>query len=159
MIEKDKDIRETIKEVSFNLISELAPEEAEMFHEISDAYFNNPELLSGLNSKDDPVGFGVDGIIEMVSPATLGVVTTVITYIATEAFGAAKGALTDELKSKIKSLFNKKTGEKASHVHTLTKEQLKLIRDKAISEGKAQKLSEEKATNLANALISSMVLN
>lgn len=171
MLESDKDIKETIRDVSFGIVSEIAPEESDFFYEISDAYFTNPELLKNINSGDDPVGFGIEGVIEMVSPATIGIVSTVITYIATEIFGAAKGALTDELKNKIKSLFdkdklnNKDKGtdisknnipEKENTV-ALTSDQLKQIRDKAIEEGLALKLSNQKATELANALIASIV--
>ena len=159
MIENDKEIRSTIRDVSYNIVCEIAPDESDFFYEISDAYFSDPESLKEKKSKEDPVGFGMEGVIEMISPATIGIVTTVITYIATEVFGAAKGALTDELKSRIKKLFNKdKTPESKSET-VLTPEQLKQIRDKAISEGLALNLSQDKATGLANALIASMVIN
>ena len=153
---KDKELRETIDEVSYNLISNLAPEEIEMFDEISEAYFSDPAFFEMRKSNDDPVGFGIESMTDMLSPAAFSVVTTVVTYIAGEAFGAAKGALTDELKSRIKSLFNKKSEKK--DVTALTPEQLKEVHDKAVSRGMELRLSEEQPNNLANALIASMVL-
>ena len=165
MIEKDNDIRSIITDVSFGIISEIAPEESDFFYDISDAYYTNPGLLKNDKSREDPVGFGIEGVIEMMSPATIGIVTTVITYIATELFGVAKGAVTDELKVKIKSLFNKNkdksksdsTENKSSPI--LTPEQLKNIHEKAFNEGLALNMSREKATELANALIASIVIN
>ena len=165
MIEKDKDIRSIITEVSFGIINEIAPEESDFFYDISDAYYTDPGLLKSDKSREDPVGFGIEGVIEMMSPATIGIVTTVITYIATELFGVAKGAVTDELKIKIKSLFNKNKDKvksdnsenKSSPI--LTPEQLKKIHEKAFNEGLALNLSKEKATGLANALIASIVIN
>lgn len=168
MMEKDNEMRSTIRDISFGIISEIAPEESEFFYEISDTYFTNPELLKNKNAGEDPVGFGIEGVIEMISPATIGVVSTVITYIATEIFGAAKGALTDELKLKIKSLFDKNKNKESDKSKTgipenknsvsLSPEQLKQIRDKAIEEGLALKLSSRKATELANALIANIVI-
>ena len=156
MTEKDKEIRETINEISYNIINDIAPEEIDMFEEISEAYFSDPAVFEKKKSGDDPIGFGIEGIMEMFSPAVMTVVTTVVTYIATEAFGAAKGALTDELKAKIKSLFNKKAEKKDDAA--LTPEQLKTVHEKAVSRGISLNLSEEQANNLANALIASMVI-
>lgn len=156
MTEKDKEIRETIKEVSYNIINDIAPEELDMFDEISDAYFSDPSVFEKKKSGDDPIGFGIESMTDMLSPAALSVVTTVVTYIAAEAFGAAKGALTDELKSRIKSLFNKKTEKKEAD--ELTPDQLREIHNKAVSRGIELHLSEEQSNNLANALIASMVL-
>ncbi|HMQ68363.1 MAG TPA: hypothetical protein PKA90_05220 [Ignavibacteria bacterium] len=166
MIEKDKDIRSVITGVSFDIINEIAPEESDFFYDISDAYYTDPGLLKSDKSREDPVGFGIEGVIEMMSPAAIGVVTTVITYIATELFGVAKGVVTDELKIKIKSLFNKnKDKDKAKSDSSenkdspiLTQEQLKKIHEKAFNEGLALNMSKEKATELANALIASIVI-
>lgn len=169
-MEKDNEIKATILDISYSVISEIAPEETEFFYEISDTCFTKPEILKNKTSSEDPVGFGIEGVLEMISPATIGVVSTVITYIATEVFGAAKGALTDELKAKIKSLFdknrNKNTGSDKAKTNVaekkdtvaLTPDQLKQIRDKAIEEGLALKLSSQKATELANALIANIVI-
>lgn len=156
MSEKDTEIRETIKEISYDIINNIAPEETDMFDEISEAYFSDPSVFEKKKSGDDPIGFGIESMTDMLSPAALSVVTTVVTYIAAEAFGAAKGALTDELKSRIKTLFNKKTEKKDAA--SFTQEQLKEIHDKAFNRGIELRLSEEQSENLANALIASMVL-
>lgn len=155
---KDKEIQSVIKEVSQNIVEQIAPEEIDVFDEISDAYFNHPHLLDQKNqkSKDDPIGFGVTGMIEMMSPATLSVVTAVVTFIVTQVWGATTSVLLDEYKGKIKSLFNKKSDKK--DVPTFTNEQLKRINDEAIKQALSSNLTEEQAKNIANGLIASMVL-
>lgn len=88
MLEQDREIQDIIKDVSQNIINQIAPEEIDMFDEISHTYFNNPHLLNPKNkkTKDDPIGFGVGGIVDMMSPATISIVTTVVGFIATENF-------------------------------------------------------------------------
>lgn len=159
MIEKDKEVQVIIKDISENIVSQIAPEEIDVFDEIADTYFNNPHLLDPnyQKAKDDPIGFGLTGMVEMTSPAALSVVTSIIVYIITQIWGATTSALLDEYKSRIKKLFNKNSNKK--DVPAFTKEQLKRINDEIIKQALSSRLSEDQAKNIANALISSMVLN
>jgi len=158
MIEQDIEVQNIIKEISQNVVEKIAPEEIEMFDEISDAYFNNPKLLEPKyhKEKDDPIGFGVEGIVEMMSPAAISVVTTVVGYIITQVWGATSSVLLDEYKSKLKSLFKKDNNGK--NAVPISKEQLKEIKEKAMQQALASHLSEEQSNNLANALIASIVI-
>ena len=155
--------RKFVEEVSKNIVTQVAPEELDMFDELVEEYFQNPTPPDrSATASDDPLGFGLGETLAAVAPAAAAMVSAVLTYIVTEAIKAGQEETTAIVKQKIKALFNpdkESPGQKTDkEIPPLTKEQMeqvkKLARKQAIQFG----IKPEQAEKMANALIGSLAL-
>jgi hypothetical protein len=150
--------RKLIQEISKGIISDIAPEEMDLFDELVMEYFQNPTPPdTSTSSKEDPLGFGVEEILIAATPAAAAMADTILNFIMSDLIKVAKEETAETVRGKIKTFFKKDKQEK-EEVVPLTREQLeqikKLARRQAIKFG----MNAEKAEKMANALIGLLVL-
>lgn len=158
--------RKLIQELSKGIVAETAPEEMDLFDELVTEYFQNPTPPDlSAKPKEDPLGFGLNELLIVVTPAAAEIVRSVLNHLMTETMEAAKDESAEMVKKKVKKLFNpenkneKPAKKDDGEVRPLNKEQLeqvkKLARKQAIKFG----IGPDKAEKMANALVGSLALS
>lgn len=136
-------------------VEKAAPEELPLFRATSEAYFSDPQALERGGGKEAMLGFGVDAAMMLLTPVALTVAKDVITFLGEQLRERARqqgeGAI-----DRIIARFVKSDGEKPAPELDLTDEQLEQVRALAIEKGRALKLSDERATLLADSLVGSL---
>lgn len=151
-----------VEALARSAVEQVAPEELPLFRATSEAYFADPASLEQRGSGDDPLGFGVDAALVLVSPVALQVAREVIDFVAAKLRESAE----EEGESAIKRLVarlvhgndkNEDTDE-GEQPAELTDEQLEQVRSVALEKARELKLSDAKATLLADSLVGSLAL-
>ena len=147
--------REFIKEISLDVVTQVAPEELDLFDELVQEYFEDPSPpdLSATVS-DDPLGFGLAETLVAVTPAATALVSVVLSYLLTEVIKATQEEGAAVLKRKIKKLFNPDSQEASPLTQPQLEQIKKLARKQAIQFG----LNSKQAEQMAAALIGSLAL-
>ena len=140
--------------LSREVVEKFAPEELEMFDELyadSMAYPPGPAKAGS----DDDLGFGADSLIVVATPVVSAAVRAVLTFLVTEVIKASKEETSGLIQNKLKALLNpaKKDGPAP-----LTQEQLIMVKKLAVKRAREMGMKEEKANELALALIGSLAL-
>ena len=140
-------------------VEKAAPEELPLFRATSEAYFENPQALEQKGGKDEMLGFGVDAAMLLVTPIALQVARDVIGFLGEQLRERAREQGEGAIDRLIARLVNRNGGDgDAEPVEELTDEQLEQVRALAIKKGRALKLSDERATLLADSLVGSLAL-
>jgi hypothetical protein len=140
-------------------VEKAAPEELPLFRATSEAYFENPQALEQKGAKDEMLGFGVDAAMLLVTPIALQVARDVIGFLGEQLRERAREQGEGAIDRLIARLVNRNGGDgDAEPVEELTDEQLEQVRELAIKKGRALKLSDERATLLADSLVGSLAL-
>ncbi len=133
-----------VEEISKDIVAQIAPEEMEMFDELLQEHFQNPESST---TDDEPLGFGGE-LMVAVTPVVAMVVEAVIKFLLEEVIKAAKQESVTLITQKVKTLFNP-SREKKGALPTLTQEQLErikqLVRKEALRSGMKPKKAEDVA--------------
>ncbi len=82
MIIDSADERKLIAELSKEIVSQIAPEEIELFDELIQEYFDNPvppDLT--VDDSDDALGFGLSEVMVAITPAAAAVTITALGFI------------------------------------------------------------------------------
>ena len=146
--------RELVTLVSHDLVTQVAPEELDLFDELIADYYANPSPPSRSGS-DDPLAFGVEGMLVVATtPAAAAMVTAAISYIATEVFKVVQEESIKSLLTKIRAYFHPKDEAAA-----LTKAQLQQVYNAILVEAAAYDLPPEEVDRLARALVGTLVLS
>ena len=146
--------RELSKSLSKQLVEQIAPEEMEIFDELYQETLASPAQSSASGS-DDALGFGVVGIVVAVTPIATTVASAVISFLVNEVIKAAKNESSAVIQKKLKALLNP---EKKDGPAPLTHEQLEQIKKLAAKRARELGMKEEKANQLALALVGSLSL-
>jgi hypothetical protein len=140
-------------------VEKAAPEELPLFRATSEAYFEDPQALERGGGKDEMLGFGVDAAMVLMTPVVLQVAKDVIGFLGEQLRERAREQGEGAIDRVIARLVNRNGGEgEAEPVEELTEEQLEQVRALAIKKGRALKLSDERATLLADSLVGSLAL-
>jgi hypothetical protein len=149
-----------VQELSKRLVSQLAPEELEMFDELYAEYRANPVPPVNVDN-NDPLGFGITDIVAVVTPAAGAAASATVAYLASEIIKSAKDESAAVIQGKIKALFNpeKKKPQADPDPSPLSKELLEQIKKLAVKSARSQGLSPKKAEQIALALVGQLVLS
>ena len=140
-------------------VEKAAPEELPLFRATSEAYFEDPEALERSGGKDEMLGFGVDAAMVLMTPVVLQVAKDVIGFLGEQLRERAREQGEGAIDRIIARIVNRNGSEgEAEPVEELTDEQLEQVRALAIKKGRALKLSDERATLLADSLVGSLAL-
>ena len=139
-------------------VEKAAPEELPLFHATSEAYFENPQALEQRAAKDEMLGFGVDAAVVLLTPVVLQVAKDVIGFLGEQLRERAREQGEGAIDRVIARLVNRDGEAEAEPVAELTDDQLEQVRALAIKKGRALKLSDERATLLADSLVGSLAL-
>jgi hypothetical protein len=97
-----------VSEVARDVLSDIAPQEMPIFAAASRAYFADPAAaLQQFRSKDDVLGFGMEAVTVLVTPAVLLVVSDVLDFLTRVAKKATEDGLAKEIPEIIKAMFRK----------------------------------------------------
>lgn len=140
-------------------VEKAAPEELPLFRATSEAYFEDPKALERGGGKDEMLGFGVDAAMVLMTPVVLQVAKDVIGFLGEQLRERAREQGEGAIDKIIARIVNRNGSEgEAEPVEELTDEQLEQVRALAIKKGRALKLSDERATLLADSLVGSLAL-
>lgn len=109
MITNSVDERELITELSKDIVSQVAPEELDLFDELIQEYFDDPtppDLTT--DNSDDPLGFGLGEVMVAATPAIAAAISAGITFLLTVAWQADAGSSVTLIKQKIQQRFQRK---------------------------------------------------
>jgi len=142
-----------IGEISKELVSQLAPEELEMFDELFQAHFENQGTSAG---DDEPLGFGGDLLVAM-TPLVAIVVESVTRFISEEVIKATREESSALIAQKVKAILNP-VKEKKGALPALTKEQLETVRKLVRKEALRGGMNTKKADDLALLITARMAM-
>jgi hypothetical protein len=154
MFPQSSEGREFFKGLSKQLVEQIAPEELEIFDELYEETLENSGQPAASGS-DDALGFGITGLMVAATPVVTTVVGAVIPFLATEVIKAAQNESATLIQRKVKALFSSK---KKDGPVQLTPEQLERVKKLAIKRARAMGMKEEKANQLALALVGSLAI-
>ena len=83
--------RKYVHEISRKIVSQVAPEEVDLFEELLQQYFDKPHA-SAVDSKagDDPLGSGLAETLLAATPAAAAMASAVIEFLASEVIKATQ---------------------------------------------------------------------
>jgi hypothetical protein len=154
--------QQLIADLAREIVAQTAPQEMPLFQATCTAYFKHPKRLQkSLQSKDEPLGFGVAETVSLFTPAVLVIVTEVFTFIRTELQTAVAQESAGVIKQFVRSMFQKfrhqEEIQKSYPLPALTSEQLAQVRLRAYEKARQLKLSEAHANLLADAVVGSLI--
>jgi hypothetical protein len=176
--------RKIVAELTFEVVGEIAPEEHEIFNELLHEYYQPAKpTKTGKGGSDDPLGFGLEGVVHLMTPAVAALVTTLLNGLLAEAAKSLQEEGAAAIRNKIKTLLNpgqekkpagketgqdrpgetKEGGQKAHKEERpsgvdFSREQLAAILKNAKSAARKQGASDEEAERIANALFVRLAL-
>ena len=149
-------------DVARDLVSQMAPQEMPLFRANSQAYFKDPQkMLADQPGKDEMLGFGTGEVVAYLTPVVLSVAVEVIKFLTEEVRKSLQSESSSAINDAVKGMFSRfrpvaAQAEKPASV-TLTVEQLQQVRKLAFDKARQLRLSEARATQLADSLIGGLV--
>jgi hypothetical protein len=148
------DGRQLITDLSKQMVTQVAPEELDLFDELIEEYFDDPSPPDLSESDDDDaLGFGLNEVVVAITPAAAAAASSAVGYILTEVLKSAQEESAAVLAKKVRKLFDPKDKTGA-----LTTEQLRQIRRLALSQAKVFGMEAGQARSMADALVGSLAL-
>lgn len=148
-----------VSDVARDVLAEVAPQEMPIFAAASRAYFADPAAaLKQFRSKDYVLGFGMDAMTILLTPAVLHILSEVFEFLTRVAKKAAEDGLAKEIPEIIKGMFKRFRSSEPDMPSILTREQIGLIHGNVLLAAKKLRLPVEKARFLANAVTAQLVL-
>jgi hypothetical protein len=141
-------------ELALVLVAELAPGELPLFGAMSRAFFPDPKRARPTRrGGDDVLGFGAAEAAGLLTPAVLAAACQVALYLTEELWKAFAKKAADLVVEEVKRLFRREPTAKR-----LDQVQLARIRAIALETARDFKLSNAKASQLADAMVSHFAL-
>lgn len=137
-------------------VERAAPEELPLFGPMSEAYLADPSALEAGKPRDEMLGFGVEAAAMLVTPVALQVARDVLGFLHDQLRERAREHGEGAIDRIIARLVGKKDADDAAAPADLTDEQLEQVRALALEKARTLKLSEAKATLLADSLVGSL---
>lgn len=137
-------------------VERAAPEELPLFRATSEAYLRDPASLEGGKSRDELLGFGVEAAAMLVTPVALQVARDVLGFLHEQLRERAREHGEGAIDRLLARLVGKDEAEEGGDPVELSDEELDRVRAVALEKARALKLSDEKATLLADSLVGSL---
>jgi hypothetical protein len=155
----DSSENQFIADIARALVADLAPLEMPVFRANADAYFKNPgKAIQHSGEKDRPLGFGVTEAAGFLTPVALAVTGQVFTFLISEVKKSFQKESASLIQEKVKELFKKGSPPGKKPSITLTPAQLKEVHKVALAKAHALHLSDMRAHQLADALVSDLAI-
>ena len=154
-------MNQLVGDISYDLISEIAPQERPLFRAVSQTYFKDPKrAVAPKNASDDMLGFGVGEVVVLLTPYLLSTTTEVIKFLTEEVKKAVNEESAGLIGEKVKSLFKKyrHPDETKNKIPPLSAAQLAQVQGIAMKEARRLRLSEKNTKLLANAIVGSLAI-
>jgi hypothetical protein len=152
---------ELVRDLAEAVVDEVAPEEAPIFSALADAYVKDPErALSQLGGGGDPLGFGIDSAVVMMTPVAMLVAAEVVRHLSDQLLPPVVGRGKRAVERSFRRLLRRSSasdiaGEEAPV--RLTTDQLAQVRRIAVEKARQAGVSKDKADLIADALVGSFL--
>jgi hypothetical protein len=158
MLNDSSQNKEYIEDVSKAIVSDVAPEELDLFDELVAEYYEDP-TPPDLSEKDvdDELAFGIGEMLIPVTPAAAAMVTTVLNFLLTEVIKVVKEENGKTIKEIISDFIRPEKSDK-EELEPLTVEQLKQIRRIARKQARSFGMDPDIAKKMAESLIGALAL-
>jgi hypothetical protein len=148
-----------VTDVARDVLSEVAPQEVPILAAASKAYFDDPAAaLRQWQTRDDVLGFGLDSLTVLVTPAVLHIVSEVFESLLRVATKAVEEGLSKEIPQVIRAMFRRFHSADPDTPSVLTRQQIGLIHANVLQAAKKLRLPDVKAQSLADAIAAQLVL-
>ena len=149
--------REFIKDISRQVVVQTAPEELDLFDELSQEYYQNPQPpRRAANARDDELSFGLEDTLIAITPVAMAMASTVMTFLVGQVVKAGKEESANLIQKKIKALFNPQPTPQGPP--PLTREQLQQVQELARGVAIQYGVKANQADKMATALVGSLAL-
>jgi hypothetical protein len=136
--------RARIVELARTAVTELAPEELPVFDPVSERCARDPERgLAIGRARDDILGFGVDVALPLLTPVAVAVAAEVLREVAVRTAAARRR----RARSVVEGPAPRLTPEQLAEIHAV-----------ALRKARAARLSEPRATALADAVVAALAI-
>jgi hypothetical protein len=150
-----EETRELATELARQAIERTAPDELLTFDEIAEEYYADPDATLRQNSRDEPVGFGLE--LALLAPFALAVAEFVIGFVGDVLRDVAKDAATPAVSGALQRMMRRSTPQPASEAEPeLSDDQRAQIFAAAKEQSTLLGLDENKATLLSNAIVGAL---
>lgn len=143
---------ETVEDASTELarsaIAAVSPGELEMFTEVADEYWDDPDAAVRAADGDVRLGFGID--LAVLAPYAIAIAFSVVQFIARSVLDAAAGEAKVFIAARFRKLFQR---DPNGTVPALTVEQRDQVRAVAIAQATRLGLADDTSTVLADAIV------
>jgi hypothetical protein len=151
-----------INDIAHELIAEISPEELDLFHPTSEAFFENLDKgLKLLEPTDEMLGFGLDTAVTFLTPVVLVLTTEVVTFLAEKAKESIKEASGELITKFIKEIFKRipptAEGDKRAPL-ALSHEELVQLRQLILDTAKRLRLPNDKTELLVHAIVGRLTI-
>lgn len=137
-------------------VERAAPEELPLFRATSEAYLRDPASLEVGKSRDELLGFGVEAAAMLVTPVALQVARDVLGFLHEQLRERAREHGEGAIDRLLARLVGKSEPKEGAEPVELSDEELERVRAVALEKARALKLTDEKATLLADSLVGSL---
>ena len=148
--------RKLVEELSKSVVSEVAPEELDLFDELVQEYFDDPAPPDlSAQASDDALGFGMSEMLVAATPAAMAMASAVVGFVLSEAIEADQE---ESVGLVLKRLFKKgKVTDEGPP--PLDKAQLEQVKKLALEQAQAFGMKPDEAKKMTDALIGSLALS
>jgi hypothetical protein len=148
--------QELITAIARDAIAAVSPSELPIFPAVQRAYFRRGGAAAVISEGETDLGFGLGAEVTALAPAALAIATSVLSFAATQIGETARKEGAAVISEQMRSFFKRfHTGKPDAAAH-LSAAQLAQVRAIAHEKARALKVSEEKATLLADAIVGSL---
>lgn len=156
MWQQTADGQAVIAELSKEVITEVAPEELELFDELLQEYLEHPKPPDlSIVGADDPLGFGLENVVVAATPAIAAAISAGITFLLTVVWQADAGSPVALIKQKIQQRVQRKRDADLG----LSKEQLTQLKQIVHSTVLRFGTEQTVAGQISDAVIVTLVLS
>jgi hypothetical protein len=149
---------ELVSDLARDVVADASPGELPLFRATSAAYARDPQsVLRPREGREESLGFGVEAAVLLITPAALQAARSVLEFLVGEVAGAAKSEASDELRRRVRELFDRNATQKPDGV-ALSREQLARVREIAFEAGMQAQLPEREASMVADSMVGRLAL-
>jgi hypothetical protein len=144
-------------------VAQVAPQELPLYRATSELYLRNPDrLLQAQKGRDEPLGFGVDAGVVLLTPVIITVTKEVVEFVAAEVMKSVRTESSNLISEFVKKMFKRfrREGEARGEElpPPLTPEQLRSVRELALEKARQLQLSPSRAELLADSLVGNLAV-
>lgn len=144
--------RDFIKEMARGTVVAVAPEEMDLFEEMTEEYFADPSPPTpGSAASDDALGFGLDAALVAMTPAAAAMASAVVGFLLNEVLDLTTDRAVEGV---LRRVFNR---EKTPDTPQLNMNQLARVKALAIQQAVAHGLNEAEAERMASTMVGSLI--
>lgn len=143
--------RAFIKEMARGTVSEIAPEEMDLFDEMAEDYFADPAPQPSEGASDDALGFGLEAALVAVTPAATAMASAVIGFLVSEVVDTTTDRAIEMV---LRRIFKK---DKKDKTLALSAVQLARIKTLAVQQAVAHGMDAPEAERMASTMVGSLI--